>query len=514
MIQILNTKMTRTLTVTLLLLFLAGCQALPGRRENPVDQHKKNDTDKKGESPTDKKDTHKKNTVTGEDPIPDGVEVITDETPDKKKRPLKTFFYAQELIREKIKKDGKEIIRISLVGNAVIRHNRVTLRSPKIILEDGKKGMLRGGVTIYDQDSGTTIRAASADYSRDDQTASLSGSPMIIVKQTGEDGKKLSAPAYVTTTRIEQDLAENIAFMKSDVRIHHEDRTILADQGYFYGNDKLFKLKTDPVVIAPDMYMTGESMQYQTELRRFSLENRVTAYFRSTGGLLPGEDASTEEVVSLEGFARSGGRVPDRNKKDDRQKEEKPVVSVLTADRLTYMSGSENVDAITELTGNVKLTRENFLMEAPYIRTAGDNMKYILADRGARLIDKDNNVIASAMLMRFDTNEQVLRLERDAHIDAFDKDTDEKIGDMKAAVIEAYFREKKTLARGGVRLQQKDYIATGEIIRYEQSSGIAVIEGNPGLTRGTSTVHSQRILVYPDKNRILLMDGITGKIVD
>ncbi|MEQ9362859.1 MAG: hypothetical protein RIF32_01370, partial [Leptospirales bacterium] len=115
-----------------------------------------------------------------------------------------------------------------------------------------------------------------------------------------------------------------------------------------------------------------------------------------------------------------------------------------------------------------------------------------------------------AEVMDYQRDEELLRLEGDPEIEFYKKGTDEVEATLRGAVIQRDFAAESTAAWGGVEIERENFLATGEIATYYEDAEVIVLEGDPGLKDGASFVRCEKILFYPEKNRILLYNRIRG----
>ena len=136
------------------------------------------------------------NSVVPEDSDGSPAPSIVNNAPDRRGRPVTTTFSGFELIRENVLRDGRQVTRVTIRGNARIRHGGVDIRASRMAIEDGRFGTLIGAVQVHDLESGTRIYGANATYNRDEQIVHMEGDPYMVVPGEGN-----RAPALVSTTR-------------------------------------------------------------------------------------------------------------------------------------------------------------------------------------------------------------------------------------------------------------------------------------------------------------------------
>ncbi len=432
-----------------------------------------------------------------------GEKSFTDSSPDARKRPLITTFSGGELVREKVNINGIEVTRITLRGGASIKHGNVILKAPSIRLDNGNLGHLDHGVTIIDRENHTTLKANRATYDRGQQKVDLEGFPLLTVNKPDQ-------PAItVATSAIDHDLAIKKSVLKSDVRIYQKGLSLLADEGVYEGKNEMFTLTTNPVALGQDLLLSGESIVYHVKTGEIILNKDIALY--QYGGETPVETWGWEEenvLIGVEEFARSANIL---DAEAEKKKDSGPRVSILTARQMSYFPRKAGREEQIVLNGDVLITNPEFRMKAPRLVTDGEKYRRILADRGGSIYDGKGGVEAVSDRIVYDRETGKMRLDQNAHIDFLDTKTGEQTGSMTGSVIEANLKEKTATARGGVEVDGKDYQATGEIAHLDSKADIVTVEGDPSLEKGGSKVRAGKILVYPKRKKVLLLNGIHGR---
>lgn len=445
----------------------------------------------------------------------DDERAIRSTKPDKKGRRVSTAFSGYELIREVIEDDlGITTVRITIRGNATIRHENVLITANRMVIEDGSRGKLEGGVRIYDRSSGLRVYAARADYDRDEQIIHLSGRPYLTVKQ----GR--NKPTLVTCTKITRDLEAKESVLDGDVRIHHDGWSILGDRGVYYDEESRVVLEANPFLFGRAQFLSGDRLIYEVEDRRVLLDGQVTFLSRSADGPRGISENNSEagdpaELTGLEEYVRRGGSVSsdtaDSSAGIDGEDEPKIVpVTAMTAERIIHHFPTDE-EASTEVTGEVLMTRGDALeIRTPHLVALGQDFHTIHTEQGVEMRDLSQNMFVRADVMDYQKDEELLRLEGDPEIEFYKKGTDEVEATLRGAVIQRDFAAESTSAWGGVEIERENYLATGEIATFYEDADVIVLEGDPGLKDGASFVRCEKILFYPEKNRILLYNRIRG----
>ncbi len=440
-------------------------------------------------------------------PPPVGGNVIVDERPDRKGRPVRTYFYGAELIREKVEIDGVPVTRVSIVGGATIQHQGVYIMAPRIELVAGQKGRCVGGVTVRDPQNGVTIRALSADYDRSAQRVDRGGLPYLVARRGN------ATPTLVTTTAMVRDLAKNESILEGDVRIIHGEFTVLGDRGRLIDSENRLVLEDNPMILGRDQFFAGKHLIYYLNQKEIHLDGDIIQLGRQVENVVveSAPEPVAPRIVSLEVFARGGGRIPAPETAP--RTERRVIDSVLSARRIIYRfpDGGERV---TEVEGDVLLTRGDLLIQTPSLLADGNDFARIHTEKGVFMHDRKENIQVRAGTMEYARREETLRLEGDPQIDFFKKDSAEKTATLFGAVIERDFKSGRTQARGDVRIVRDTYTASGELATYHEDEDVVILEGDPRLKDRGGEISCEKVLLYPKKNRVLLLNRITGFRLD
>jgi lipopolysaccharide export system protein LptA len=126
--------------------------------------------------------------------------------------------------------------------------------------------------------------------------------------------------------------------------------------------------------------------------------------------------------------------------------------------------------------------------------------------------DHKQNLHITAGKMVYERASRMLKLEQDPKIEFLKKDSVEVTGSLSGALIERNFETKQTIARGNVRLVQSDVTAVGQKAVFQEDTGAVVIEGEPGIEQEKGIIRCEKIVYYPEKKRLLLMNRIRGSL--
>ncbi|MBI3396707.1 MAG: hypothetical protein HY042_12795, partial [Spirochaetia bacterium] len=410
----------------------------------------------------------------------------------------------------KVTTQAGEVTRITIRGTATIEHEGVLIVAPLLVVDAGTKGRLEGGVVIMDKKNGLTIHAARADYDKTEQKVYLLGSPHMTVIKEGQK------PTLVTCDRIVRDLAESVSILGKDVRVYNDEWSILGDEGRYSDKENTIILDSNPFIFGKEQFLTGKRIVYNVAARNMALDGEVVHLTLNSEGADPLFDRSRN--VGLEEFARTGGRagLPDKKKNSPETGEKKdtpePGPGFLSADKIVQYF-PEKAEDRTEMTGNVLLTRGGLTVKGPALTALGRDFHTLQARSGVEMKDTEQGVNVEAGWMTYDRTAEKLLLEHEPKMQFLKKDTGEVQATLTGVVIERDFKAKETVARGNVSIARDTFSADGELATYKESEGVVVMQGDPSLKRAGGRMRCERILIYPDKNRVLLYNRIRGGMV-
>jgi len=442
--------------------------------------------------------------VTGEEiavpeksPSPPAENIIEEHSKSKSGKIVRTRFSGVELVREKVKVNGATVVRMTFRGGATIWHEGVTITAPEIVIMDGVKAVTKGGITIEDRKNGIRIRAAKGDYDKYQETVVLSGNPYMTVQKKGQK------PTRITTTKMVRYLGQRKSVFDGDVRLFHEEWTILGDRGEMLDETSQIKILEVPYIFGDNRFLSGKNLKYMVKDRMIVLNDEVM--------FLSGENELDEnrpfKPIPLETFARNGGRL------STEADQKGASATQVSAENLLYNFSTDSYP-VAEMNGNVLVTGTEIYAKTPFLRTKGEDFDTVYTDQGIEMIDKKENIHFTAGEMFYERKKRKMRLDLYPKMEFFNKESSMLDGTLEAAVIETDFNTENTVARGNVRIDRKDFSATGEIATYHKAKKVIVLEGDPSVTRGSGTIQSEKIFIYPETNRILFSRGLRGYIAE
>lgn len=515
-----------------LLLFLAGCSSLAQSEKFPYPELEKDIMEEaeqkfshKGAGEINELNEEKTQAQSGiegsskteidesideEEQISSNGNLFSDTKPDAKGRSLRTNFFGGRLIRETITENDTEIVRIVFDGGAVIKHNKVEIAASKIVLDGGNIGKCTGGVKITDKNSGIRIQSSRADYARDEQKIILTGEPRMFVKRGNTEN-----PVLVMARKIQRNIADGETIFEGDVRIIHEKQTLLAEKGIYSDKEERIELPDNPVIFSHGRFLSGKTLYYYPSSKKTLFDKEVILLSRAGGLGLELGSSRGSETPDLESFARSGGyreaRRPDSEKSETQKGEEE--ISILSSDSLEYLILAESESTI-HLKGNVMLTNRELNLKSPLLQLEGKEFENIYAREGVDILERQQNIHVEAGFMRYEKETGKIRLEKEPRMEFLNKDDGEVSATLSGNIIERDSSSGLITARGDVKITREDFEAVGEEAVFNERSRVIVMEGDSGIQEGRNRIKSEKVMIFPDSNRILLLNRITGYVIE
>ena len=420
---------------------------------------------------------------------------ITNNHNDRYGRPVFSSISADNLLHEKITKNGRTITRLTLTGNTILKHNHLRIRAKRIIIEGGEIGTMTGGVHIYDTQNKINIYAMEAHYNQKEQLLRLIKNPYL---QRYSNKKRF----YLTCQRMLYYIANKRFKLNKDVRGSYGEHNLLGDEGVYDAEQYKLTLKDKPVIITKDMYLIAKHLSYSEKKHFIQLENKAVLYWRDNGNNL--SYATGRKTASSKAKRKSTKPIYINNSK----KLISDKLTIVTANSMQY-NFSKGKANFLEANGNVIATQTNTWMSAKHLRFSGPQMRDIVAKGGVHMIDHEYKVEYQAENMHFDNQAQKFTLRKDVWLSFYnEKDSTPTV--FSGGIIERDIKKKQIMMQSHVQLRQKNYHAFAEIGHYYESKELIVLEGNPGLQRGHSFLRSEKIFIYPQKDHILFHNRIQG----
>lgn len=413
------------------------------------------------------------------------------ENPDKNKKNKKNFptrWGGNALVQSQETINGIDVTIYKLTGNAWIIHKNVRLVGDtiEIIGQDAVKANLTGGVTVYDNENGTVLKAERGKYDKFEETIHIEGNPVIIYKS--KNGNNTIARSKYIKRTIPDSKTELAEF----IEIQNKDFTILSDKAVLFEKEDRFEIPDKPMVFGNHIFMNGDSLVYTEQDENITLKNHPVIVQR-------GKDSSLIKTSEN----------PDSNdetKTDDQGKREEKT-TLATADELIYHNDGD-INSYTGLFGNAFIINDTTTVQADFIKSYGKENDKLEARNNIIVNDKKEKIVMKGNVFDYNKAKNYSHLTDNVSAEFLNKKTEEVQTTMTAVEFERYFDIKEIVARGDVIIHGDDYNATGAYATYFEDLKKIHLEGNPSLIQDGKKINSGRIIIFPDTNQIILSDGI------
>ena len=380
-----------------------------------------------------------------------------------------------ELIREKLRKNGRRVLRVTLKGRAKLYYKKIRVLARRIVIEDKNKASIIGNVRIYDPQSGIRVYSQKAVYYAKTKSVVLDQNPYL-EKYILKKGKKQRL--LVNAKKIEYFLAESRLLFSGSMQLRHVDWKILAEKGEYILRKKKLVLNSDPVyLLARDAKMTGMSLVFDERQGIAKMEGESMLHLNqkiSLGG-------RRQDPTIGSNLMNTKNTIDSTLEKDTEFK----GTSFLSADQISYFK-----DGHIKAKGQVVFTQPNLRFEAEdlrlYDRDFSDDFRDIDAKGNVHVIDITdikNKVEFSAQNMQYRGESRYLVLTEMAQIalnnpstqlpidktsksfQSSGKDKQANSIILSAEYIDRDYHKKLIQAQGKVIFSQNDYEGFSEIAR-------------------------------------------------
>ncbi|MFN3603669.1 MAG: hypothetical protein ACK4UJ_03035 [Leptonema sp. (in: bacteria)] len=424
-------------------------------------------------------------------------EVIKKQEDTKKRKNVLTYYFAEELIRKKINKEGKEDYKIILQGGATILHEDTQISAPYIEIDSENNGIISGGLVISLKNQNTFLYAQKGEYNRKEEFVKLLGNPYM--KLNSNDSYIL-----ITTDEIQRNIAEKTIIFKKYVKIFSKDWSLLGDESIYYDNSKEFVLKENPVLVGKKIYLTAKTMIYKSDEKKIIVNQKPIMI----------------TTIVSEGKKEN----PNKEKKNSSQnsKKEDEVIKeklIITANTIEYFFETKDTNQDLKkiqkgiLRGNVLMTSKTKTFKGEEFLILGKDISFVESNNAVTLEDKKENFFLRSNYMLYDLKNRNLLLKKNPELILYEKqstnssleyiENDKQIKEkLTAEIIERDFLNEITIAKGNVHLIRKEEEMFSEYAKFNEKEEKIELLGNPILRRKKTELHCKKIDVFKDKVEI------------
>ncbi|PJZ69529.1 hypothetical protein CH373_16435 [Leptospira perolatii] len=394
-----------------------------------------------------------------------------------RKESFPTFWGGNALTQEDRLYQGLKVTVFTLEGGAWIQHKKVRLSANtiEVIGKEAYKGYLKYGVTVQDQENGTTLRAGSGDYDKYEETVIIKDRPRLFFKD------KNAKTTIIYAQTIERQLNTKITKLKGGVTVSHPEVTIFCKEATFNESEEVITTDQNPFLLSKDRYLTGRNLSFYTSDNRIVLDSKTI--------LIQG---STESVTS-EG--------------EEGKSKEKRIITILQGDNLENSIG-ESGERSTVLKGNASVLRENLKINANKLESIGADGHTIKGRDSIKIEDRENHLVLTGNILDFFRKENYLHLTDNGKMEFLDAKSGEVTTTILAQEFERFLDRDETVIRGNITIQGKGTQAQGEYATYYEKEETVHLEGNPRMERNGRILRAGKILFYPREGRAILTEGV------
>jgi lipopolysaccharide export system protein LptA len=376
-----------------------------------------------------------------------------------------------------------------LGGGAWIYHNKIKLSSSEIEIvgEDAIRADLKGRVQVEDKENNSYFYANKGNYDKVTEKILLEGRPRLFYTAKDKQKTKISAD------RITRYLNEGKTVLEGKVYIQNAELTVIGEDATYNDNTKKLEISNRPSIFSKNRILSAEKLIYDTESGEVSLENNSYMIQISE------ESENSNNLISSK-------KDNNQKSKEDKTKSESIIKqeSIFLADKMIHQNSKEPKS--TGLYGNAKIYRKDLEFSAEILKSLGSNGDIIQAEKNIL-----NHVILSGDFLEHFKLKEYSYIKGNPSIELLDKENKEVQSTITAVVIERFIDRKEIVTRGNVKIVSQTSTARGEYATYFENEEKIVLEGNPSLERDKKILHSGKIIIYPQEDRVLLSEGMNLK---
>ncbi len=423
----------------------------------------------------------------------------------KKRKNVITYYYGDELIRKKTKRNGGDHYTIILQGNAQIQHEDTTVFAPYIEIDPEDNGIIKGRIIVTSKKQDYILNAQQGTYSRQEELIKIYGNPYMKLNSK-------NSSILVATEEIERKIPEKTIIFKNYVKIFSKDWSLLADESTFYDDKNEFILKKNPVLIGKNIYFTAIEMIYNAKDKKI-ITNQEPLMITTI--VLQTKEKQDEKQTSQ------------KTKKEKEENKEEKENMIITADWIEYIldESSNTKHSNPELTqkgmlkGNVLMTSLTKTLKGEEFLILGKEVSYIESNKKVTVEDKKENFFLQSQYMLYNLKNRKLLLKQNPELIIYKKNSsvettsNDQIKEiLRAEMIERDFANEITIAKGNVYFKREKEEAIAEYAKIDEKQEKIELLGNPILKREKSEIHCKKIEVY--KDRIEIFGELLTKIYD
>jgi len=381
-----------------------------------------------------------------------------------------------------------------LGGGAWIYHNKIKLSSSEIEIvgEDAIRAELKGRVEVEDKENNSYFYANKGSYDKVTEKILLEGRPRLFYTAKDKQKTKISAD------RITRYLNEGRTVLEGKVYIQNNDLTVIGEDANYNDNTKKLEISNRPFIFSKKRFLSAEKLIYDTESGEVSLNDSTFLIQTSE------ESENSNSLISAKKDKKN-------NQATTKEQEKTPIIleTIFQADKMIHQNSKEPKS--TGLYGNAKIYRKDLEFSAEILKSLGSSGDIIQAEKDIKMFDILNHVILSGNYLEHFKVKEYSYIKDNPKIELLDKDNQKVESTITSVIIERFIDKKEIVTRGNVKIVSQTSTAKGEYATYFENEEKIVLEGNPSLERDKKILHSGKIIIYPQEDRVLLSEGMNLK---
>jgi lipopolysaccharide export system protein LptA len=418
---------------------------------------------------------------------------------EKKKSGSHVIYTGNELLRnnEIIKKTGREDIVTTIRGAAAVRYEQMLMKSFEIRVEGaaGNNIISDYPVFFYDYKSNTTLNAGFGEFIRSENRAYFTKKPFVT-----HNDKKTGEKTTIEGDEMDRYFSSSITRAYGHVIIKYPGAVAYATRAIYFEADDRVELMGNPVIYEKKNIYKADKIIIYKKTSIAVLDDNVRVLLTQEKK----NTSDTREVETLITGDYAEYRYRELTKTSEfKSKRKNSFVYVSRKDTDTYcghlMARGEQLEEM-ELFENIYiLDKEN------RTRLFGEYGNYSKKDHRSKVFTRDDpqgNAVHPILVF-------------------YNKD-DVITGKMTSEILDRDLEKKTTWARGNVEFELYEKTANpdltpeiknqahGEWSEMEDQNKAIFILGNPYLQNNQSKIFAAQIVIYPDENRLELLNSLKG----
>ncbi|MDH4127838.1 MAG: hypothetical protein OEV44_03730 [Spirochaetota bacterium] len=408
-------------------------------------------------------------------------------------------YTGNELIRDKeiIKSTGKSEVVTLIRGAAVVQYEQMIMKSfeIRIIGLNGDKAISNYPVFIQDNKSNTTLNAGFGEFFRSENRVYFNKKPIVthVDKKTGEK-------TIIASDEMDRAFTTSVTRAYGHAIINYSDATAYAARVVYSEKEDQIQLDGNPAIYEKKNIYKADKLILNKKSKIAILDGNVRVLL-------------TQEK---------------KNTSDSRE-----VITIITSDYAEYHYGEtiKYVEFITNKKDSfVYVSRKDSDTYCQHLIARGEQLDEMELLENIYILDKENRTRLFGEYGNYNKKEQRSKvITRDDEsgnpvhpVLIFYNKNDIITGKMSSEILDRDLEKKITYGRGNVLFElyektdnsrtspELQSLIHGEWSEMEDEKKTIFIRGNPYIQNDQSKIFATEIVIYPDQNRLELLNSIKG----